>query len=130
MGWNRNIPQKIFLNTLSHSDMVNKEGIPWCFPCNEAHREWDFFMKQGYEHNEGPSSYEHMNLVEYMDPIYTIPWEIYSFTSEKMELMKNFFFDATMIAILEILNAMDKKSNNKLRKENYLQYTRRNVEIM
>jgi hypothetical protein len=39
-------------NTLSSSDMVNQEGIPWCFPCNECHKEWECPRNQDYVENE------------------------------------------------------------------------------
>jgi len=106
--------------------MVNQEGIPWCFPCNKSHREWDFPLNQWYEENEHLSNYEHVNLVEYVDPIYTIHEETYTITGEKMELNKQNNHDATKITRLEMLNSMDEKSKNKIRKEKYLQYTRRN----
>jgi hypothetical protein len=45
-------------------------------------------LNQEYEENEDPNSYECMNLVEDLDPIYTIPRETYTITSEQMELIK------------------------------------------
>jgi len=66
--------------------MVNQEGIPWFFPYNKSHREWECPRNQDYEEEEDPNSYEHMNLVEDMDHIYAIPRKTYIITNGKMEL--------------------------------------------
>ena len=67
-----------------------------------------------------------MNLVEYMDPIYAILGETYIVSSDKLEQIKQRNRDASRISRLEMLNAMDEESKENLRKDKYLQYSRRN----
>lgn len=67
-------------NTLSPSDLINQEEIPWCFYCKECHRECP--KNKVHEGGEDPKSYECMNLVEYMDPTHVIPRENYTITSK------------------------------------------------
>jgi len=53
-GWNRNRPppKQRVPNALAPSDMINQEDIPWCFPCNECHREWKCPRNQFHEGGE------------------------------------------------------------------------------
>jgi hypothetical protein len=67
-----------------------------------------------------------MNLVEDMDPIYAFHGETYTVTSEQLEKIKKKSRDVARIARLEMLNAMDEESKENLRKEKYIQYSRRN----
>jgi len=67
--------------------MINQEGIPWCFPCNESHKEWHCPRNQDYkdEHFDIPKS---MNFVKYLDPIYIIPHKTYTIIDEQMKQIK------------------------------------------
>jgi hypothetical protein len=95
-------------------------------PCNECHRELECPRNQVHEGGEDTNSCEQMNLVEDMDPIYAFYGETYIVTSEQLEKIKQKSRDVARIARLEMLNAMDEESKEKLRKEKYLQYSRRN----
>jgi hypothetical protein len=81
---------------------------------------------KGLETSEDPSGPESLNFVEDLDYIYNIQQKTHSITSEQMRQIKQRSVDTARLARMEMLNSMDEEAKNKLRKEKYIQYMRRN----
>jgi 5-methylthioribose kinase len=89
--------------------MVNMEGSPWCFPCEEPHWEHECLRQR---EEEDPGFTDRLNFIDTL----TLSRMMNTLTSQKRNLKKLGNGQARQ-ARLEILNQMDEPLKERLRKK-------------